>query len=339
MTEIGPYCFSASRSRSSTAGHGQEPSFVTSFRLDGPCDNLSLRPDGSYDDHFDHLEEKSLTEPTLPPLKGRRLEEILLPSSVALLHNAAFYNCRGLRTLGIGHRLAAIGSDVFTNCTALSHLLYDAGGEDDFALSLILGRLEMDLHVSLLHGRELFAALFFPEYYEWLDEVTPAHLFSRSIHGEGFRMRKCFQGRQLSYAKYDACFENAIKTESGQTLCQIALLRLLRPRSLSPQAKDLYKDTLTNHFETALKIILASRKDTRFRNPVHTTEDAGHIDSAYTPDPDLQKLQLLLDITDNPGASQTALSACIDADWSEGAAFIMDRRRHHNFARKKYDFK
>ena len=85
------------------------------------------------------------------------------------------------------------------------------------------------------------APSFFPEYYEWLDEISPAHIFSRSIHGEGFRMRKCFENGRINYEKYDQCFENALKVESANTLCRIAIARLRWPAGLKEEARTLYE--------------------------------------------------------------------------------------------------
>lgn len=309
VTEIGPYCFSASQSR--TQEHTE-----SSPERDGDH-FVSFTLDRSYS----LLEERVLTNNSLPPLNGRYLEEIILPDCLEVLHNAAFYNCRKLHTLGLSQKITAIGSDVFTNCSSLTRLLYQGSDKEAQSLSLILGRLEMNLEVLFPGPSGILSGIFFPEYYEWLDEVTPAHLFSRSIHGEGFRMRKCFKDHRLDYGKYDACFENATKTESARTLCHTALLRLLWPESLSPEAKGLYKEALKSHFETGLKLILSQRKD----------------GGRYKADP-LTMLGLLLDTAASLDASSLALELCITSDWSEGAAFIMERRQQGNFAKKTYSF-
>lgn len=299
VRELGPYCFSASEPRQT----GESSLFCRII----------------YDDTFHPVREEALESgdtSSLSPLAGKYLEEIHLPPSVETLHNAAFYNCRKLHTLGIGPHLLAIGSDVFTNCTKLEHLLYTGRENNTKTLSLILGRLEMDLLVSFISpGPEAGSkgqttgALFFPEYYEWLDEVTPAHLFSRSINGEGFRMRKCFENGQLNYAKYDACFPNALQIESGKMLCRTALTRLRWPASLSEESRILYESALKQHSRIALDMVISWR--------------------------DTDYLSLLSDII--PGAE--ALDLCIKKDWSEGSALLMEKlASKQDFAHKNFDF-
>lgn len=299
VTEVGPYCFSASE-----PGPAKEPSFF--------CRIL-------YDDNFHPVREEAWDASdfsSYPALAGRYLEEIRLPASVEVLHNAAFYNCRKLHTLGIGPHISAIGSDVFTNCTKLEQLLYTGTEKEARTLSLILGRLEMDLLVSFISPGfpagtkdQITGGLFFPEYYEWLDEVTPAHLFSRSINGEGFRMRKCFENGQLSYAKYDACFPNALKTESGKVLCRTALTRLRWPAGLSEESRILYESALRQHSGIGLDMVISWR--------------------------DTDYLSLLSDIV--PGTE--ALDLCIRKDWSEGSALLMEKlASRQNFAHKSFDF-
>ena len=77
---------------------------------------------------------------------------------------------------------------------------------------------------------------------------------------------------------------------------------------------------LNTHFETALSIIISHRKD----------------HDRYKADP-LRLLGLLFDTSTNPDAVPAALARCIAADWSEGAAFVMERRSQKNFAHKCYD--
>lgn len=306
VTEIGPYCFSAS-----VPGQDPDTSFFCSIESD---------------DTFSKITVSSIEINTIPPADGRYLEEIYLPSSVNVLHNAAFYNCRKLSVLGIGPKITAIGSDVFTNCTKLS-LLYYAGKDTDVsALSLILGRLDMDLRVLFTDtcdtgghdnpDNTIVGSLFFPEYYEWLDEVTPAHLFSRSIHGEGFRMRKCFRDNQIDYGKYDACFDNALKTESEKTLCRIALCRLRWPAGLSGAQKYIYQKALLDRLATAAALAIEDR--------------------------DLPLLTFIFTrLSPGKPAIEAVLAQCINADWGEAAAFLIEQSRQfcqNSMLDKNYDF-
>lgn len=294
VTEIGPYCFSASMPE-----HGKESFFFSSIMMD---------------DTGQVTREKRITENSLPPSDGKYLEEIFLPPTVTVLHNAAFYNCRRLQSLRIGPALSAIGSDEFTNCTRLARIIYQGSDSDASALALILSRLESDLYV-LFTGEAVSGALFFPEYYEWLDEVSPAHLFSRSIHGEGFRMRKCFLDGRVDYGKYDACFENALKTEPRTAICRIAECRLRWPHGLKTGAARLYRDALDGHFDTAADMAVKER--------------------------DLDLLTFLFTkFSPDKTSFSHVLDQCIHSEWGEAAAWLMEinqQRDPLHFAKKEYD--
>ena len=48
------------------------------------------------------------------------------------------------------------------------------------------------------------ARLLFPEYVEELEDLSPAHIFQRRIHGAGYSYRQCFDGGVLNFRQYDA---------------------------------------------------------------------------------------------------------------------------------------
>ena len=137
-------------------------------------------------------------------------------------------------------------------------------------------------------------------------------------------MRKCFEDGRVNYRKYDACFANALKTESDQTLCQIALTRLSGPRDLSENARFLYEEALADRAGSALNEIIHRRN--------------------------LPMLTLFLDILHRPGQKNRSrdmsgrdynalLSRCIQADWVQGASLMMElRQRQTSFANKKFSF-
>lgn len=243
------------------------------------------------------------------PLRGKSVEKIILPASVRTLHNAAFYNCRKLHTLSVGNEICAIGSDEFTNCGHLTKLIYRGHPSFVPGLSLILERIETDLNVIFTTDAEaqIQGALFFPEYYEWLDEISPAHIFSRSIHGEGFRMRKSIQENQVDYHKYDSCFENACRIESERVLCRIALNRLRWPDSLGVDFRASYESILQKHFETAVSLAVTER-------------DFALLSYLFT------------ECSLNTISFTLATQQAIDAGWGEGAAFLMDAQNKHRKA-------
>ncbi|MDO5145909.1 MAG: leucine-rich repeat protein [Eubacteriales bacterium] len=283
VTEIGAYCFSRS-----------EPSLPEKyFRY-----RIGLSSDSTH---------------SLFPLSGDAVEEIILPGTVTTLHNAAFYNCRRLHTLHAGQCLNAIGSDEFTNCMRLHRIIFSSTEKNASALSLLLERLSGHLEVQFHSQGTMTSALIFPEYYEWLDEISPAHIFSRSIHGEGFRMRKCFTNGGIDHMKYDRCFDNALKSETDSTLCQIASCRLRWPVGLSDSFRTSYENALRERIHEALSMAI-KEKDRDF-------------------------LLFLCRHYFSAKEFQNAASQCIEADWGEGSALLIEaQHRQCSPSRKCFSF-
>ena len=222
VTEIGPYCFSRS-----------EPKLPEQYFHFYTDESRTERPVPQTENGRISAAESDpgAAHRRLSCLGGSTLTSVWLPTTVHTLHNAAFYNCRELHTLSAGAGIRSIGSDEFMNCTRLSRLIMRCADTEAEGLPLLLERYAEDLLVLFMpespasdcpafgsssadaskssSENAIQGALFFPEYYEWLDEISPAHIFSRSIHGEGFRMRKCFENGRINYEKYDQCFENA----------------------------------------------------------------------------------------------------------------------------------
>ena len=135
-------------------------------------------------------------------ITGNFVEEVTLPDTVRVLDSAAFYNCRRLRRVTLGPGVEGFGSDLFTNCRQLQTFRLRAAADAPTGLKKLLGAVSADITVEL-DG----AQLFYPEYSEFLDENTPAHIFNHSIEGEGYRMRQCFTpGGAVDYAAFDASF-------------------------------------------------------------------------------------------------------------------------------------
>ena len=120
-------------------------------------------------------------------ITGNFVEEVTLPDTVRTLHSAAFYNCRRLRRLSLGAGVEGLGSDLFTNCRSLARLCLRAAPDAPTGLKKLLGAISADITAEFDGAR-----LFYPEYSEFLDENTPAHIFNHNIEGEGYRMRQCF---------------------------------------------------------------------------------------------------------------------------------------------------
>lgn len=266
VTELGPYCF-ANR----------------------PVQPGALWPPESQEPH---------------EITGDFLEEAVLPDSLRVLHSAAFYNCHRLRRLEAGPLLESLGSDLFTNCRALQTFALRAAPDADTGLKKLLGAVSADVEVVFLDCTG--ARLFYPEYSEFLDENTPAHIFNHSIEGEGYRMRQCFAGGAVDYPAYDATFAQACVAESEEKLCRMALGRLLFPFALHNSARTDYEFYLTAHPEAAFGLAIAVRDEEALRL--------------------LAKLGLPV---------RDAAAQCARAGWSAGATILLARPKR---PAKQYDF-
>lgn len=278
VVEIGPYCF-AQNQRSQ------------------PADARFWSVDGRGPAAYPH------------PIAGDFVQGVTLPAGVRALHNAAFYNCRKLEWLCAGSALESVGSDLFTNCRVLDRFILDAAPDAPTGLKKLVAAVSADIGAVFAPGGAVQAKVFYPEYFEFLDENTPAHIFNHSIEGEGYRYRQCFDGSVLHFAEYDAAFPQACVGESEKTLCRIALDRLCIPYALLPEAQGIYSAYLAAHAASAAAPLIAR----------HDTES----------------LQLVLKLADEESRRQIAL-ACSQSGWSEGAALTLGGQRPRR--QKTYDF-
>ena len=191
---------------------------------------------------------------------GNFIKEVSLPQSVRVLDNAAFYNCRELTRLSVGTGIEGIGSDLFTNCWELRELIVRAGALEGSTLKKILAVISSDLTVSFCPENRVMGRLFYPEYFESMDENTPAHIFNYSISGQGYRYRQCFSADgAVGYSDYDKVFPVALPGETAETLCRVAMNRLIFPVSLSAEAESRYRDYLSGHQEKLAAILCGER--------------------------------------------------------------------------------
>lgn len=276
LTELGPYCFSA-----------RERAFGPDARRTGP------------QELFGHA------------IAGDFVQRVTLPGTVRVFHNAAFYNCRGLTELCLGPgtpETLSLGSDLFTNCRALERFVLDAPPDAPTGLKRLAGAVSADVGAVFAPGGQAAARVFFPEYFEYLDENTPAHIFNHSIEGEGYRMRQCFDGFTMNFDEYDSAFEQALVSESPASLCRIALDRLLCPWALRPEAAERYRACLRERAETAAAPLIARRAE--------------------------QAMRLLCPLLE-PADRAAVARRCAAAGWSEGAALALAHGARHT---KRYDF-
>lgn len=258
-------------------------------------------------------------EPPLPPgarlwgtdhehrIGGQFLEELTLPPALHTLHSAALYDCRRLRRLTLGPGIDALGSDLFTNCRALETVRLASAAGAATGLKRLLVALPGDITAEFWPPEQNVCAarLYYPDYNEYLDENTPAHLFNRQIEGEGYRYRQCFAGTAIDYAAYDAVFPQAAVGEPPAKLCRLALGRLLYPFALGAAARARYEEYLQAQNAAALALAVAWR--------------------------DTDALRLLGTLGLAPAQ---AAAACAAAGWSAGAAAVFGGERQT----KTYEF-
>ena len=179
-----------------------------------------------------------------------------------------------------------------------------AGPSEATGLRRLLVAISADVTVEFTGG----ARLFYPEYFELLDENTPAHIFNHSIEGEGYRMRQCFAADgSLDFAAYDASFAQACVGESEEKLCRLALGRLCLPYGLGDDARADYEFYLTAHPDAAFTLAITARDEAAV------------------------KLLVGLGL---PTANAAAF--CARQGWSAGAALLLGRPKRA--AKKTYGF-
>ena len=283
LTEIAPYCFAAKQ----------------------------RRPDSEVRETILGEQEETLY---LQELHTNAIEEVWLPDSVTKIGSCAFYNCKKLHTLCIGADLRNIGSDAFMNTLSFRRVILRCEAGKPSGVRQILAQVSSDMEVCFLPDKNPQAVLLYPEYYESYDEIAPAHLFGRSISGEGFRARQCIKDGKVDFDGYDAVFLQACVEEREETLAQMAQNRLRYPYALNEKNKRIYREYVKAHILGIARRLIRQR-------------DLGQLRF-------LQEEKLLLG---------TALTECAkeasESEWPEGAVTLLGWLAAEKKDKKKgYDF-
>ena len=138
----------------------------------------------------------------LPVHEADSIRAVTLPKHARTVGSYAFYNCRSLEELTMTDSVSAFDGGSLMNCLSLHRirLLAPPGGAT--CLPKILGETASELDVRFLHG-DTCTPLLFPAYTEELEDLSPAHIFQRRIHGAGYSYRQCFDGAALNFRQYD----------------------------------------------------------------------------------------------------------------------------------------
>lgn len=297
VTEIAPYAFSAHMD-------GQE--LAENIRMGKVQLYLSELMRMEVQEEYDRL----------PVLCGNLVEAVVLPDSVRHVGRYCFYNCAQLHLLEFSGGLEDWGSGVFTGCHQIRKLRVHTEREQKLYLKDMLDELMEELEVELtseagegapqdMPFREVYARLWFPEFYEEGVENTPARILETHVHGSGMRYRNCFQGRRFDFAQYDVLFPHAIAQESGEFLTQMVMGRLRYPYELSQKAEKQYE---------------AYAKE-------HAYELAYYLIKGY----DMEGVRWLLSLTegDNEGLLDRMTELASQEQFAEAMSYLMNYRRMH----------
>lgn len=215
-------------------------------------------------DTADTIKSNTCAFTELAELSGDYPQSVWLPDTLTKIGNYAFYNCKNLRQITFGQALTSIGSDAFMNCHQLHHLFIRSSIYEKTGLQRILSQIPWDVSAVFFgyHSSpgQKEAVVFYPEYFELYDEIAPAHIFGRSIAGEGFRARQSFQDGIIDFHQYDKIFQKACAEESVLTSCLIAFYRLYFPIHLSPQYKTPYENYILANAQALCRHFIKNRQ-------------------------------------------------------------------------------
>lgn len=247
-------------------------------------------------------------------LAGEYIQCVVIPDTVIQLGSLAFYNCSNLEEIFFGANLETVGSDVFMNCPKLRIWNIRSLMEERTGLKQLLAQRMSATTVLFRQGDETAGEIFFPEYYEYHDEIGPAHIFAMSIHGEGFRARQCFQDGIFSARSYDEIFEQACVQEDDMTLCKMAFGRVYFPVSLGREAEEKYTAYLKEHENVLAKLLVEDREMERL---LYAAQNGIFSESGL----------------------QYAIQLAAGKEWPEGAAGLLSARQEvRSAAGDRYSF-
>lgn len=180
---------------------------------------------------------------SIPALCGERLEELILPGTVAKVGKYCFYNCHNLKKIEFSGDLRDWGSGAFTGCHRVRYLTVRMREKEESALREVLQELPEEMQVDYYYensGKIRYARLIFPEFFEEGVENTPARILVTHVHGSGLYYRNCFRNRTFLFSEYDGRFPYAAVQEDFCVLAELVESRLRFPCQLAEEAKVRY---------------------------------------------------------------------------------------------------
>lgn len=180
-----------------------------------------------------------------PVHDANAIHAVSLPTALQSVGSYAFYNCRRLETITLPHTVTDFGGGALMNCRALHTVVLRAEPNTPTCLQKLLGEHAGELDVRFDGGEP--ARLLFPAYTEELEDLSPAHIFQRRIHGAGYGYRQCFDAGVLSFRQYDLALTGLLERHDFAVAARVAARRLAVPYALSDAAREAYLDCLRAH--------------------------------------------------------------------------------------------
>ena len=182
-----------------------------------------------------------------PPVHdANAVRSVFLPTPLKHVGSYAFFNCRKLDTLSLSDAVRDFDGGALMNCRALHRVRIAAAEGTPTCLQKLLGETAGEIDVTLAYGAAE-ARLLFPEYAEELEDLSPAHIFQRRIHGAGYAYRQCFSDSVLQFPQYDRALPELLERHDFAIAARLAARRLARPYALGDAARDAYLACLRAH--------------------------------------------------------------------------------------------
>lgn len=191
-----------------------------------------------------------------PVHDANAIRTVTLPAALQSVGSYAFYNCRRLETITLPHTVTDFGGEALMNCRALHAVVLRAAPNAPTCLQKLLGEHAGELDVRF--EGEAPARLLFPAYTEELEDLSPAHIFQRRIHGAGYGYRQCFDAGVLSFRQYDLALTGLLERHDFAVAARVAARRLAVPYALSDAAREAYLDCLRAHGGALLRTCAAA---------------------------------------------------------------------------------
>lgn len=176
----------------------------------------------------------------------RELKEAVLPEYLESIESLAFYNDRALKRLDLPQSLYRIGGDAFKNCDGIEEVII----RSERLLRYILNELGQELTVVFKEDDKIKWKLLFPIEAESFSEDVPGRAFHRTFTGPGYAYRREAVGSKVDFKRFDSLFKRSSEEETEETLCLLAIYRLIYNTGL---AKDYERDYAAYLKANALK--------------------------------------------------------------------------------------